>query len=32
MTTRQQVVDACLSMPLVYEDYPFDDSNWTALR
>jgi len=32
MTTRRQVIDICLSMPFVYEDYPFDDNNWTAMR
>lgn len=31
MTERKQAIEACLKMPLVYEDYPFDD-NWTAMR
>lgn len=32
MTTRQQVIDACLALPFTYEDYPFDDASWTAIR
>ena len=31
MTTRKEAVEACLQLPFVYEDYPFDD-NWTAIR
>ena len=31
MTTRREAVEACLQLPFVYEDYPFDD-NWTAIR
>lgn len=34
--TRRELIDCCLSLPLVYEDYPFDDvideSAWTAMR
>lgn len=30
--TRQQAIDACMEFPGVYEDYPFDDGNWTTMR
>lgn len=29
---RQQVIDYCLSYDHVYEDYPFQDSNWCVIR
>lgn len=32
MYTRQDVISACLSFPDAYEDYPFDDPGWTAMR
>lgn len=32
MTTREEAVKACLALPFAYEDYPFDDGNWTAVR
>ena len=32
MTTRQDVIAYCLTLPLSYEDYPFDDANWTVMR
>ena len=32
MTTREQAVAACMALTSVYEDYPFDDKNWTAMR
>ena len=32
MTTRQEAIAACLQLTDVYEDYPFDDFNWTAIR
>lgn len=32
METRQQAIDACLEMPGAYEDYPFDDTNYTCMR
>lgn len=32
MTTRQEAIDACLVLPDAYEDYPFDDANWTVMR
>ena len=25
MTTRQEIIDYCLSLPATYEDYPFDE-------
>lgn len=30
--TRRQAIDACMEFPGVYEDYPFDDVNWTVMR
>ena len=30
--TRQEAVAACLELPFAYEDYPFDDLNWTVMR
>ena len=32
MKTRQDVIDACLTLPGAYEAYPFDDANWTVMR
>ena len=36
MTTRQELIDYCLSFPLAYEDYPFDDiaddNRWAVMR
>lgn len=32
MMTRQEAVTACLEFPFSYEDYPFDDHNWTVMR
>ena len=32
MLTRQEAIDACMALPGVYEDYPFDDVNWTCMR
>ena len=29
---RKQIVDYCLTLPGTYEDYPFDDFNWTVMR
>lgn len=31
MTTRQEAIAACLRLPGVYEDYPFD-GNWAVMR
>ena len=30
--TRREAVGLCLSFPDAYEDYPFDDPNWTCMR
>ncbi len=32
MKTRQEVIDFCLTLDNSYEDYPFDDGNWTVMR
>ena len=32
MITRREAIDACLALPDSYEDYPFDDPNWTVMR
>ena len=32
MLTRSEAIDACMSFPGAYEDYPFDDVNWTCMR
>ena len=32
MDRRKQIVDYCLTLPGTYEDYPFDDFNWTVMR
>lgn len=32
MTTRQEAVRMCLEYADAYEDYPFDDPNWTVMR
>ena len=32
MKTRREVIDFCLSIKGTYEDYPFDDFNWTVMR
>lgn len=32
MTTRQEIIDFCKTFPAAYEDYPFDDYNWTVMR
>lgn len=33
LTNRQAVIKFCLSLgENVYEDYPFDDTNWTVMR
>lgn len=30
--SRSDAVSFCLSLENVYEDYPFDDDNWTIMR
>ena len=32
MTTRTEAIAACRQFPDAYEDYPFRDANWTAMR
>ena len=33
MTLRKEVIEYCEELSgLVYEDYPFDDPNWTVMR
>lgn len=32
MKTRREAVDFCLSLKGTYEDYPFNDFNWTVMR
>lgn len=29
---RKELIDFCLTLPDVYEDYPFHDDNWTVMR
>lgn len=29
---RKQIIEYCITLPGAYEDYPFDDSNWTVMR
>ncbi len=30
--TRDEAIAACMKLPGVYEDYPFNDFNWTVMR
>ena len=32
MDLRKTVIEYCLTLPGAYEDYPFDDFNWTVMR
>lgn len=32
MHTRETLIKYCLSLPDTYENYPFHDANWTAMR
>ena len=32
MTTRKELIAYCLTFLTAYEDYPFDDFNWTVMR
>lgn len=32
MRERRDVIDFCLRLSDVYEDYPFHDPNWTVIR
>lgn len=29
---RKKIIGLCMSFPDAYEDYPFNDSNWTVMR
>ena len=29
---RKYIIDFCMALPEVYEDYPFKDKNWTLMR
>ena len=32
MRTRNEIIDFCLSLNNSFEDYPFNDINWTVMR
>lgn len=32
MTQRSEAIELCMQFDNVYEDYPFDDFNWTVMR
>lgn len=32
MLSRKEAVEACLRLPDSFEDHPFDDPGWTAVR
>lgn len=32
MTTKQEIINYCLTFAGAYEDYPFNDPNWTLIR
>ncbi len=32
MLKRQEAIDFCLTIKDAYEDYPFNDANWTIMR
>lgn len=32
MLRREEAIAACLEFPDSFEDYPFDDPNWTTIR
>ena len=32
MKTREEAISFCKTFSLAYEDYPFDDYNWTVMR
>ena len=29
---RKEIIELCMTFPKAYEDYPFDDPNWTVMR
>lgn len=32
MKNREDTIEYCMAFPGAYEDYPFDDFNWTVMR
>ena len=32
MKRREEAIAACMDLPGVFEDYPFDDPGWTCMR
>ena len=32
MTGKREAIDLCLTFAGVYEDYPFEEGNWAAMR
>lgn len=32
LNNRRDIIEYCLTFPHAYEDYPFDDPNWTVMR
>ena len=32
MISRNEVIEYCMTFPGAYEDYPFEDFNWTVMR
>ena len=32
MINREEVIGYCMTFAYAYEDYPFDDANWTVMR
>lgn len=32
MRERKEAIEYCLTLGNAYEDYPFDDANWTVMR
>lgn len=32
MTTKREIIDLCLTFAGIYEDYPFEEGNWAAMR
>ncbi|MEH7237988.1 MmcQ/YjbR family DNA-binding protein [Bacillus sp. JJ1562] len=32
MKTRKEAIEYCLKLEKTYEDYPFNDKNWTLMR
>lgn len=32
LKTREEAIEYCAAFPQAFEDYPFDDFNWTVMR